>query len=262
MFALTCIATAQQPTDASPAIAPPDFKIITKVIGTGSNQSISHNQTIFHSNIVCDVRYDPAAPTNPIEFTIYEPKNHKFILLDVRRKLRLELDTLQLLRIVDGMRKELESNPQTVHLASQDFQETFQAGKQQIVVANDFVSYSAIGQRPSDATLLPRYHDFLDQFTRLSSTNPNSFPPFARIRLNQSIKKYGLVPTVVSRSIKGNSGNPPITASTRHQLVASLSNRDRELVESAKQYWTQFSRVDLAKYRGIAEVRSASDLRP
>ena len=160
------------------------------------------------------------------------------------------------------MRKELESNPQTEHLAKQDFQENFDVKQQRVVVENDFVSYSAIGQRPREDSLLPRYHDFLDQFTRLTSTNPNSFPPFARIRLNEAIKKYGFVPTVVSRSIKGNAGDPPITASTRHQLVVPLSDQDRGLVQTAKQHWTQFPRVDLAKYRGISEIRAESGLRP
>lgn len=260
VFAMASTASAQRQQVVEQAATPsPDFKIVTEVVRPGSNQVISRNQTLFQSNIVYDVRYDPASPANPIEFTIYEPKNHKFILLDVRRKFRLELDTFHLLRIVDDMRKELEANPQTVHLAKQDFVENFDSEKQQVIVQNDVVSYSAIGQRPSPDSLLPLYHDFLDQFTRLSSTNPNSFPPFARIRLNQSIKKYGFVPAIVSRTIKASPRNTkPFTVSTQHQLVASLSDQDKSLVRTAKLYWTQFSRVDLAKYRGIAEVRSDS----
>ncbi len=252
MAAITGVAWTQDPT-ASEAPAKDttsaDFKISTSVYVPHSTTPVSENLTLFQGGLVYDIQF---ANRKPTEFSIFNSRTNKFVLLDVRKQKRLELDKIQLLQYLSGMKQELEANETMAPLSKTDFQEHYDIDKQTLTIDNSILTYSAQGERPADDSVLPRYHDFLENFTMLSATKPRSFPPFARIYLNRAIKKYGFVPTTVSRTIKENAfSRSSGIATSSHRLAMSLTKNDLDWIQLAKKHWTQFPKVDLSEYLSI-----------
>ena len=236
-----------------------DFKILTKIFVDGYSAPVSSNSTLFQKGLVFDFQV-PSGQTEASAVTIYDSRNRKFVLLDLTRKVKLNLDSLQLLRIFDGMKKDLESNDRTKHLVSSEYSEKFDIDKMELVVENDFVDYRVIGERPKFDSILPRYHEFLDQYTFLTATDPERTPPIARIHLNRAIKKYGLMQKEVVRRVKENDFHAGTLraskVSSRHTLEMLISGEDQAKIDLAKQHWMRFKEVDLAKYYEI-DVMSA-----
>ena len=235
-----------------------EFKVLTRVYSHQSNQPISYNETIFSNDLVYDFQMS-GDQSSILETCIYQTRDKQFVLLDYQRKIKLQLDELQLIRIFAGMKSEIESQPELKSIFMDDFSEKFDADKSQITVANPYITYTAKGARPQSDLTLNRYLQFLDQFTMACATIPHALPPFARIRLNQQISKVGLVPERISLNIKPNRIRPNgLIASTTHELVDSLTPADRDRIRLAKLNWTSFRAVELAEFRNIERIASKS----
>ena len=120
-----------------------------------------------------------------------------------------------------------------------------------------------MGKQPKDVTVLPIYLSFLDNFTQLIATDPHKIPPFPRLRLNESIRKLGWIPSEVHVSIAANSlTSQPINATSKHVMIPELSNKDRDRISQAKSYWMHYKSVDLATYRGFKQTMMDRLVRP
>ena len=83
----------------------------------------------------------------------------------------------------------------------------------------------------------------------IAVTDPQRMPPFARLKLNQTIKKYGLVPASIELTVKsGNSNRANVEASSQHTISMSLTSQDLDRIKFAKKSWTQFRQVELPEY--------------
>lgn len=250
LLLLTAVQDSAQPTDFK-LPAGPEFKIQNEVIIGNSALPAARNLTLFQPHLVIDVRY--VGTSHQIsEIAIFDAKDRSFVLLDVSRKLRLKVDNLQLMRILDGMRKELQSSPKVEHLLFADAIEKFDAENKLIRVASDRIEYEVVGFRPPSDPILAHYLSFLDNYTLLGVTDPTRMPPFARIRLNRAIKKFGLMPKTVSLTLIDADGiSTVLQATSKHELETSLSESDHQLVATTRRYWMEFRQVSLSEYRSI-----------
>ena len=237
-----------------------EFKILNQVFagepGTG-NQPNSTVLTLFQGPRVFDFRFSRAGEI--CEIVVFDNKTRGFTLLDVERKIRLKVDNLQLMRVLDGMRNELKESPKVQHLLFEDVQEFFDDEKQLIEVASDRIKYEVEGHRPEQDLVLAAYLRFLDNYTLLGVTDPRRIPPFARMRLNRAIKKYGIVPSLVKLTTLDSSGQIELLATSRHRLELSLTKEDRSRIELARKYWVEFRQVDLTYYRSIDVADGQAD---
>jgi hypothetical protein len=116
----------------------------------------------------------------------------------------------------------------------------------------EVISYKFKGSRPNDTTILADLHQFLDNYTLLQATDPKNLPPFPRMRLNQTIKKYGWFPTEIQlHASKNNFFRTSFWITSKHTLVNELSENDKEQIQKAKSKWMSFERVNLSEYRGL-----------
>ena len=228
-----------------------EFKLSNQVFVQGSTLPRTTNLTLFQDQRVFDFRFKEASE-DVVEMAIFDAQDRSFVLLDVQRKLRLKIDNLQLLRILEGMREELKDSPKVSHLLFEDAKETYDPEKNSIRVANSRIQYDVTGKRPQSDQILIRYLRFLENYTMLSITDPKRMPPFARIKVNRAIKKFGILPSSVSLKIRNTDESQlEIAARSRHEFQSALSERDRNLIDSARKYWMEFREVGLAEYRGI-----------
>ena len=84
-------------------------------------------------------------------------------------------------------------------------------------------------------------------------------PPFARIELNASLKKYGFIPKEVQVSLIPSLDPPsePIQLKTTHSLMWELSEKDKQRIASAKRYWMEFEEVSLSEFRQLQSATVA-----
>jgi len=96
------------------------------------------------------------------------------------------------------------------------------------------------------------YYQFLNNFTRLIATDPSKIPPFARMELNNSIRRLGWIPSEVQISVRKNAlFRQEFNAKSKHFVFTKLSNKDFERIAKAKTQWRSFKTVDLSEYRGL-----------
>jgi len=157
-----------------------------------------------------------------------------------------------LLKMVDQLRRETINNAKASFLVTQPFTETDDWSSNTVSLESDSFRYVLKGSRPSTESILPRYYDFLDQFTRLSASDPKRVPPFPRLALNKTIKTHGWIPTKVDVQVKPNSlFKDAFSASSKHVLIMSLSDGDRERIKFARKCWAEFQTCSLTEYRQI-----------
>ncbi len=234
-----------------------EFRIESQVYVEGSTQPVSHNVTLFTPKMVCDFLMSNEADPQPVEIVIFERREKKLILLDPIRKVQVEIPDVQLIQLVDGLRRETMQNERSQFLINDTFEENTDWADGWVSLTSPSIVYRFKGNQPEDASLLPAYFEFLDQFTRLNASDPTKLPPFPRMRLNQTIKKLGWIPTEVQIEMAPNTlFQKEFKASSKHVFNEGLSNQDRQLISDAKKAWMQFESVDLISFRGLKHQKS------
>ena len=229
-----------------------EFRIESTVYTADSNLPASQNTTLFSRGLVYDFQLSNEAQPKPLEIVIFDTRSRRIVLLDPSRKIRLEMPDLQLLKIVDGVRKETVQDQRSSFLVEDQFEEDIDLSTNWVTLTSPQIEYRFHGSQPKDVSVLAQYNDFLDNFTILIASDPTKIPPFARMKLNQSIKRLGWIPTEVQISVKQNSlFRQTFRATSKHVIIHQLSNEDRTRIASAKQQWIQFKPVELGEYRGL-----------
>lgn len=237
-------------------LAAQEFRIESQIYMGESTLPVSQNVTLFSEKLVCDFLMSNEVDPHPIEIVVLDPHQHLLVLLDVRQQIRVEIPDLQVLRLLDELRRETKQNEQAKFLLEDSFEEDTDWSQGFVTLTSPSIVYRFKGEQPKQVMILPKYFEFLDSFTNLNATDPKKMPPFPRIRLNQSIKKLGWIPTEVQMSIIPNGFfREPMRAESKHTMTMGLTDKDRALIVAAKQYWTQFKAVTLTKYRGIEQPK-------
>lgn len=241
---LSAPAVAQIPT--------PQFRIESQVYSGDSPTPVSENVTLFDTGIVYDFQMVGGVNKTPSEIVIFDERQRELILMDVERKIAWTVADLRLLKMVDQLRRETVNNAKASFLVNEPFVETDDWSSNKVSLESDSFRYVLTGKRPTNASILPRYYEFLDQFTRLGASDPKRLPPFPRLALNKTIKTHGWIPTQVQVQVKPNSFfQEAFSATSKHVLVMSLSDSDSERIKFARKCWMEFEQCDLVEYRQI-----------
>lgn len=234
-----------------------EFKINTKMFVDDSKESVFSNKTIFSEGLIFDFPL-AAGSASPDEILIYDSNLKTISLLDLKRQMQLKLLDVQLKKMVAGVRQQMASEDRTRMMAEQTFEEQVDTEHNSLVLTGDQnMTYRLHGAAPKSAKVLSAYFEFLDVFTQVQITDPKKLPPFARLRLNQSIRRTGWIPDRVDMSIgKSEFFAEPFKAHTKHELIMEVTDRDRSEIALAKKSWAALPEVSLAKYRGLPETKS------
>ncbi len=257
MIAVACLVAA--PVDLAVAQIDRDieFKIDTKVYFGDSKESAIENKTIFSQGLIFDF---PLAAGNafPDEVLVYDSNQKTISLLDLKRQLQLKLLDVQLKKMVEGVRQQMATDDRSRAMLEQTFEEKIDTEKSLLTLTGDQdMTYQLHGQKPESDRILSAYFEFLDVFTRVQITDPKKLPPFARLRLNESIRRVGWIPDRVDINVGENAFFPePFKARTEHKLTLAVTERDRSEIALAKKSWAVLPEVSLTKYRGLVEKKN------
>jgi uncharacterized protein YeeX (DUF496 family) len=228
------------------------FRIETALYHDNEQQPSSRNLTLFSDGVIYDFQLSDEVQSGPLEITIFDSRKRVFSVLDVQRQIQMHMDVAQLVKIVEGLRNDTAQNQDARFLVTADFSEEFNSIGNWVSLVSPEIEYRCTGQSPKDVAILPTYFEFLDYYTMLNATDPKRLPPFCRMRLNQTLEKYGWIPSEIQMIIRENSLFPQgLKATTKHTLIHHLSDLDRDRIAAAKNRWMTFEQVNLARYRGF-----------
>jgi hypothetical protein len=236
-----------------------DFRIETEVIDAVSGDVISENLTLFSGNLIIDFMLSPDTTRFPSEIVIYDTSLKRFVLMDTARKIRTEVADTDLLKILVALQGSHFVDETNEFLFRPEFEESYDQSTGQVELRCPRLTYRMKGTRPAQDVALHRYFEFIDQFARLNATDPRRMPPFARLKLNQAIKKHGVIAEEVEMCLSPDAEGerPEIRIRSKHVAMWKLSEQDRERIESARRYWMEFKNVGLKEYRDIEESVAA-----
>ena len=227
------------------------FRIETQIYLNEQSDPASENTTLFSDGLVFDYQ-SVGSQTN--EVAILEPARRRIVLLDHARQVKLQLDELQLIKMADSLRKQTQSNKAASFLVNDVFEESVDIDMGTATLTSPTIRYSIVGRRPSDIRMLPLYNQFMTFFTRMKFSDPHAMPPFARLRLNETISKLGWIPTEVKVKIEKNVlFKDGLQAVSKHTLIPNLSDKDLETVAKLKTQWLNYKSVSLDDYRGLGK---------
>lgn len=233
-----------------------DFRIETEVFRGESTEPISENLTLFSDNLILDFMLPTDRTRFPEQIVIFISDERKFVLLDTRRRLKTELLEGQVLQFLSTLQSSTLANEENDFLFHPDFKEEYDHSSGLLRLYSDQITYEVRGERPKEDTILHRYYEFIGQFARLNATDPKRMPPFARLKLNSALKKYGFIPQEVQLTLVPSltEAKDPIVLRTTHNVITELSAKDEKRIESAKRYWIDFKNVSLGEFRNFEKT--------
>lgn len=234
-----------------------EFKIDTKMYVGDNQEAVFENKTIFSDGLIFDFPL-AAGSTSPDEVLVYDSNLKTISLLDLKRQMQLRLLDVQLVKMIDGVREEMATGDRSRAMLDQKFKETIDTEKGLLTLIGDQkMTYQLHGTAPKSAKVLSAYFEFLDVFTRVQITDPKRLPPFARLRLNESIRRIGWIPDRVDITIGESDVFPEdFKARTEHKLTMTITDRDRTEIGLVKKNWAALPEVSLTKYRGLAQKKN------
>jgi hypothetical protein len=250
-FLLLMIVAAFVLAVATPATYAQQFKIESQIYLNGEDKPSSANTTLFSDGLVFDFQTQGSQSHEAI---ILQPKEHQTILLDRLRRMKLVLDDVQLIKMADALRKETAQDKRAGFLVNQRFEERLSLDNGAATLKSPTIEYTIRGSRPRDLAVFPIYSNFIDAFTRLQVTDPHAFSPFPRMRLNETIRKVGWIPTEVAVQFKSNPlMKQGLKAVSKHTFIAELSASDKDKIVELKSEWLNFESVDLYEFRHLKQ---------
>jgi hypothetical protein len=224
-----------------------DFRVDNAAYAADKKEPTSESSTIFHEGVVYDCMKSPA------ETVVFDKAAGRFVLLDLKRKLRAELPLKQLDNTMEALRKELEKSKVGMlrFLAEPKFEETSDEQTNEVTLESPWLTYRVTFRREPNQAVVAQYCDFCDVYMRLNAAlRPGSLPPFGRLVLNEAVAKRHAIPARVFLTLYTGKGveRRQTTMHSEHKFVIPLNSSDLERVKETRKLMEGFKLVTFEKY--------------
>lgn len=222
-----------------------DFRIVSHVFVGDDEQAASTNTTLFRAGLVYDYLAEPPS------VTIFDPLRGRFVLIDPAHQLQAQMSIQEVAKFSEElkMRASAHSNSLLKFMALPKFEVGGRGN--QLVMTSPQMTYELHTLKVKDRTALQEYFDFSNWYARLNTmVNPGSPPPFARIEINKTMEKRGVIPNEVELRISAGAGKErrEVKLRSRHDVTWKLLGEDlRRIDETSKQLAT-FKNVSFEQF--------------
>jgi hypothetical protein len=231
------------------------YTTVTDVSRVGdSGKVLSHSLTLFRAGKVYDYIEEVG------EVVIFEPLMHRFLILG-RNYSATEVPIAELNQFLESARTESEeyieklskeNNPQAARLAARvqfqlhpEFQESFDEGTERLTLSGTALSYSVKTAAVKSSPAVTQYLEYADWAARLNFVlHSHSNYPEARLKLNESLRRRGLLPTQVDLTLQQ---DEPVRLRVDHSYAWEFQPVDRQhiqrwekMLESKQVRWMTF----------------------
>ncbi len=235
------------------------FKLDSQVYQDGQTTPIGHSLTIFIDGLVYDIAFSPDDATSIVEIVVYDSHTKSFEILDNKNNRRVHLEQFEIVRMLENQRQQGLQDERLIHLVRPNLVEDVDLSEGRLTMSNAMLRYDAKCEKLSDPIIQSQFYEFLDQYSRLSVSDPRRLPPFARLEFNQALMKYNLVPKAIHLTLSGGDiSKSDLALVSKHTLIKKLSDDDKKRVEQIRLSWPKMDKVSIADFRGIEKVAERS----
>lgn len=231
-----------------------EFRIETQIYTRNQGKPVSENLTLFTQKIVYDFLFDSEDSSAISEIVIFDLDKNRFVLLDEKRQLKLEIPAVDLAQLMSSLRNSDGWREKFPFMLEPKFTTKFDEANNRLELTSKHVTYSAKLEVPSKPYAFPVFGQFVDAYAQLNATDPQKLPPFARLELNRELKSRKMMPTEIQMEMNLPSdglGSWNVSVTSKHSVIWQLSKTDRDRIELANRHWTQFRTTKLAEYRNL-----------
>jgi len=238
---LIALVSASAPATAN------DFRIETRIFVGDQTEPSSENLTLFRGGQVYD--FMPQAD----RATIYDKARGRVILLNTKDRTKCEMKSEQLFDFTEDLKTLLGKQTDVLLKfgAEPRFEQSIDEATGATVFVSPFMTYKVEGTKPEGGETLKHYFDFADTSVRLNAmTNPGALPPFARLSINESLLKKGVIPTKVSVMLppRQRFGGKTVSLRSDHRIQWRLIESDQWKIEEAGEYSVTFTATKVNEF--------------
>jgi hypothetical protein len=229
-----------------------DFRIDNKVYVEGQKEPVGASTTIFRGGVLFDFMQQPE------EITILDENGKRFILLDVRRKIRADLPLPAVADFADRLKRRAEESddPFVKFQADPKFDEQFNPSTGEVTLASQWMTYRIKTQSAENRETAAQYREVSDWLARLNTVlNPGTRLPATRLLVNEALAKRDLTASEVQLTTTAKNGllSKKTLTWSKHQFSRQLTEADQARVKQAHEYAAKFRTVGFSEYRKPAE---------
>lgn len=184
------------------------------------------------------------------EVVVMDHARQRITLLDQQQRHKFEIGHAELLSMVASMQASETLRARDTFLLEPKLTESFDPPTGELELASPRLGYRAQGQVATDPQVVAQYYLFADWAARLNATDSRKLPPFARLELNQAMKRRGWLPTQVQLQLTTLT-DQQLQATAKHHTLLQLSANDRQRIESVQKQLNDFPAVSLTRYRHL-----------
>jgi len=225
-----------------------DFRVETHIYVADNKQPSSTNITRFQGSIVWDFAGDGS------EIVMFDKARGRFALLDVKRKVRTEVTTDEILKFTQQLRDwaATQEDPLLKFCAAPRLEKTTGPTPGSLKFSGAVLSYEIETERPPNADVAARYREFSDWYARVNTLfRPGLLPPFPRLVVNEQLGQAEVVPQRVRLTLAPQSkhGSKEVTVRSEQDFTYGLLKSDLDQIDRAASYLVTLRSVPLGAYR-------------
>ena len=222
-----------------------EFRIQNRVYVGKASAPSAVTVTLFARGLVYDVL------SGPDEIVVFHPTGGRFVLLKPARKIRTEISTDQVNRMVETLQAELKNRGSGLSefLAAPKF-EIDDSDSSDAKFTGDFAEYRVKTTRAASLIAARQYAEFADWYTRLNTMNNPAL--LARVPVNAWLTKREQVPTEIEATFYNKTfgfARKQQSLRSEHVITWFLSQDDRKQIEQIDGWLVTFEKVEFEQYR-------------
>ncbi|MFK7734998.1 MAG: hypothetical protein AB8B50_03155 [Pirellulaceae bacterium] len=225
------------------SLAQVGFRIETDVFSKSQPQPVVQTRTFFMDGVAYDESREPGQ-----DITIVDTKNDRIVRLRETKKLKCTTPISKLKEMLKLSQQETAANDRVAFLLASA--KVVRDADNSVSVGSKPLTYAATWQTPpqtdqaSDFVLW--YRDYADASKLLDTFVLRGAPPYARLKLNETVMARGGVPEKIVLTIE--TGDEPQELTCNVHADWMLSKEDRQRVGEIQEMLITYSEVSVGDY--------------
>lgn len=237
------------------------FRVANEIFQEGQKAPIRRSLTLFKEELVYDFAFDGADGETIAQATLYDFTRNRFLIVDYRENLKIEVSQQLLLRLMSELATKLENkDPLLKEAASPEFKVTREENLFKFTGTR--IKYEVKGFESILKNAVTDYQRFADWSARLTTLQGGQ-PPMARIAVNKELAAAGLMPKeVVLLRTPSPVWETVNKLSSKHIVDWQLTKTDGKRIEALDAKMAEMETTNWTEYlEKVAEKSGASKKR-
>lgn len=219
--------------------------IVTEIFQGQLPQPVETHEIAFVDGVFYDFPSDAEQP-----WTIFDLPQSKVVLIDRKHRQRVSVSTEDLIRLTAQADSTITDPVQRMRFGMDA--EVQITGGNQFELTYDQTQYRVSASIPSEPKWAIQYGQFVDWACRLNIARPRGVPPFARMRINDTVAKQGLYPEHIEVELKRRIGEDANTVlvklRSQTRLSSQINDQTRKRIDDTHSMRVLFKEIPWDEY--------------